>query len=665
VVATPNDAPRFVPIDRPHLAIAGDGTVAAIAEATRVVVLAVPGAEPFAEVGVDPEALGNDVAWVNSGSQPRLLVLSRYATHSVVHLIDPHGPRTIAEIRLETAMKLYATVGSHALAIGGHGAAILTASDTHLTPFQFPARSMPVGAGAAGTNFIVALPGSIEEWDPQTRMPKRRLKLPRPAAITNLGGSDRVVWMTTQQEPSRLDVIALVNRGQPKAHDLPEPIAHAAGHPRSDLVVCIGAETGKVYVVDLDGRARLRTLDVADVTKADAAGLVVGRVIGALVAQAHKPVVVVTLDGKGVEPEPAPAPASTMIPELDRSRSAIPKSLADVDVDLGDDDEAIEGDDDAPPAEPAPVKPTPSPRSSAPSTPPPMKSTLTDEPPPAKPAMPSLFRPPGTPTPTAAEATKPNKPSAEKAASPAPTQDLAERFSVWRDKMRSAQPRASAASVPWIEARPSWREDVVAWTRAVLSGAVDRGAPHVPPVEAIAVRFDLAAPMLPALILLYGAHLVGDRGVAPYDIARVLGRRWDEALGRGQLAQLGLATFVDSRVRLAEPLRRLLDELPPGAGELVGEPGSIALLGPCVVVARDDAPLKMIAERCMSSVGGAILIADPDADASEVFVEARARGAAAMLRVDSDDIVELGTDPAILVVSDPTLADQLGIPRLS
>jgi hypothetical protein len=31
--------------------------------------------------------------------------------------------------------------------------------------------------------------------------------------ITAVGGSDRVVWMTTQQDPTRLDVFALVNRG--------------------------------------------------------------------------------------------------------------------------------------------------------------------------------------------------------------------------------------------------------------------------------------------------------------------------------------------------------------------------------------------------------------------------------------------------------------------
>src|SRR5215813_6142379 len=88
----------------------------------------------------------------------------------------------------------------------------------------------------------------------------RRLKLPRAAAITAVGGSDRVVWMTTQQEPARIDVIPLVNRGQPKLHELPEPIAAVSSHPRSDLLVCVGGETGRLYVVDLDHRGRLRVI---------------------------------------------------------------------------------------------------------------------------------------------------------------------------------------------------------------------------------------------------------------------------------------------------------------------------------------------------------------------------------------------------------------------
>src|SRR5262249_33879037 len=123
-------------------------------------------------------------------------------------------------------------------------------------------------------------------------------------AITGVGGSERVLWMTTQQEPARIDVIPLFNRGQPRAHDLPEPIASITGHPRSDLVVCIGAETGGLYVVDPDRRARMRTLAPDGLDQVESAAIIVGRTIGVLAAQSGRPVALLALDIRdtGIEP---------------------------------------------------------------------------------------------------------------------------------------------------------------------------------------------------------------------------------------------------------------------------------------------------------------------------------------------------------------------------
>ncbi|HEY6174037.1 MAG TPA: hypothetical protein VIX73_06325, partial [Kofleriaceae bacterium] len=114
-----------------RVAVAFDGSVATVCEASRITVLALPGGTPFVEIGVDPEALVSEVAWL--AAPPRLLVLSRYAAHSTAHLLDPYGPRTIAEIRLETPVRLFGTVGSTALIVGGLGPAVLVASEAHLT----------------------------------------------------------------------------------------------------------------------------------------------------------------------------------------------------------------------------------------------------------------------------------------------------------------------------------------------------------------------------------------------------------------------------------------------------------------------------------------------------------------------------------------------------
>src|SRR5579871_1612154 len=112
-------APAFSPSARPRVAVTGDGTLAAVSEPNRVAVLELPGAAPFAELAIDAAAEASEVAWV--GAPPRLLVLARHAAHSVVQLVDPFGPRTIAELRLDAPMRLCAAVGAHALALGAHG----------------------------------------------------------------------------------------------------------------------------------------------------------------------------------------------------------------------------------------------------------------------------------------------------------------------------------------------------------------------------------------------------------------------------------------------------------------------------------------------------------------------------------------------------------------
>ena len=571
--------------------MAHDGTLAAVHEPTSVSVLEMPGCTAFAEVRIDPNAAASDVAWL--GTPPRLLVVARYDAHSSAHLIDPLGPRTIAEIRLETPMKLFGTIRNHALAVGSMGAAVLTATDTHLTPYHFPARSVPTTAGAAGAQFVVAVPGAIEEWDPAARMPKRRLKLPRPAAITALGGSDRVVWMTTQQDPARIDVIPLVNRGQPRAHELPEPIAHVTGHPRSDLLAVVGRDTGRLYIIDLDGRSGMRIVGPEGITRVEAAGLVIGRQTGVVAGQAKHPLAFVPLDTPR-EPE--------------------------------------------------------APRAATPSTPPPIAgappgSSLAEEPP-------------------------------AKAAAPAPVvQSVSERFAAWRDRMASAAPKktepppvAAAASAVQVvpvrgaalpgsgDPRPTWRDETVAWYRAVAAGSADRDAPVSLAIDQLIVRLDLPAALQPALVLLYGAHLAGT-GAAPVDLARVLGRDWTEALGRGELAVRGVADYADSRVRLTRTIQRALDELPPETGTLVGEPGTVSLIGPCAVVAPEYEPLVPFAERFLTTVGGAILVGTTLGGA--MLFEAQVRGAVPMIR--TRDVIE---QPMIIVADSEQAAEQLGLPRI-
>jgi hypothetical protein len=856
-MAAPSASVGFVPTEIPAVAVSGDGRLASVHEADRVTVLDLVSGAAFAEIGVDPDAEASEIGWIGA----RLLVLSRYELHSTVHLLDPDGPRSIAEVRLEAPMRLYASVDGAALVIGALGAAVLAATDTHLTLYPFPSRTVPVAAGAAGSQFVIALPASVEAWDPRTRMPTKRMRLPRAAVITAVGGSERVVWVTTQQEPTRIDVIPLMNRSQPRAHELPEPIRQVVGHPRSDMLAVVGAETGKLYAVDLDGRQPMRAVELAGVDRVDAVALLAGRAAVAVVAQMARPIELVGLDLRGgdatvavtaprgvpfevipFEPVEAYAVRPARDPAAASGAGAAPDAVpgpdgadderahpalfdeAPADPDLGPrDDEpgARDAWDDEDAARPTPgverhdgdaiaarrAAPEPEPpagsmarlralrdRSAAIARSAPPASTLSDpDPDPPEPA-----RPAGRP----AFAPRPNL----QAEAARPPSSASERFSAWRDQVRqapaapaaapapvsaqaresgsapvresgaaavrdpgsapvrepgsapvresagrepgsapvresgSAPVRESAAREPGsapvrepvargqgsargpspaaargqaargqaspqrpasVEPRPvepaqpsvlpprpaprpaaprpaappaltleapappvalSWRDELVAWTRGVLSG-LPTAPITAPPIDALIERLDLAPAIQPALALLYGAHLYGERGVAPVDVSRLLGRNWDEALGRGELAQHALAVFAGSRVTIAPVVQRMLDELAPHTGILIGDAGPIALLGPCVAVGPSDEPLGVVAFRCLEAAGGAILAAHDGADRAQLAFEARIYGAVAMRRVADADAVT--NELAIFVVDREELADQLPLPRLA
>jgi hypothetical protein len=603
----------FTPSERPRLAVAIDGTLAAIHEPARIAVVELPGIAAFAEIGIDPATVSSDVAWI--GMPPRLLVVSRYASHSIAHLVDPSGPRTIAEIRLETPMKLFGTTGNHALVVGGLGAAVLTASESHLTPYQFPARAVPVAAGASGNQFVVALPSAIEEWDPAARMPKRRLKLPRPSVITALGGTERVVWLTTQHDPARIDVIPLVNRGQPKSHELPEPIAQVTAHPRMDLLACVGADTGRLYILDLDGRTGMRIVGPPGIARVESAALVVGRMLGVLAAQANHAVALVSLDGREQPEAAAPAPAA---PPKQPEPPPVKSTLFD--------------DDDAPVETPTVVV---------------LQTPPEDPAKPPQPSLPSLFRPPAPPA-----APPPAKP-APVAPPVSSVLSTSERLTAWRESMRDASSTSIEVSA---DRRPTWRDRAASWYRAVAAGADVREAPSSISIGQLVARLDLPPELQPALVLLYGAHLAGE-GAAPIDIARVLDRNWAEALGRGELARRGIAAMDGSRVHLTRAIQRTLDELPPETGTLVGDPGIVTLLGPCAVVADPGAALPALAERFRTVVGCAILVGDTVTDA--MLFEAAARGAVSMVR--AHHVIE---HPVILVADSEHDAEALGVPRI-
>lgn len=703
----------FVPASAPKLAVARDGAHAVLVDGGRAAAIRIADGETVCELVLP----AGEVGWIGAAS--RLLVVGAADAHTDVRLIDPFGAesaRWIAEIRLDGPMRLGGCNGSHALLLGSRGAAMVFSgpTDSTITPYQFLARVIPQVVGIAGTQFVVALPGTIEEWDPASRMPKRRLRLPKVAAITSLGGSERVLWMTTAQDPHRLDVLPLVNRGQPKAHELPEPIAAVSGHPSTDAVVCIGAETGRIYAIDLDGRSRPRVIALPGIDRAEAAALVVrGTALAVIAAQSSRPIAIVGIEGaREVETTAPSLPAikkaltpvmrgSSLYEDTEpttRARTvaeALRRSPVPVEESFADLDEAAERSvadrlrRQISAESPSARTITEALRRNSPPADPPAARTITEalrrqsEPPENRPMGAAPVEvPPSSIEEARRDALPPFRPARRvREATPIadeqllPGDDLEQSLSVDTELVLPRQPtttawsegaselmaklaslRANRDGAPDAPLRSSWRDDAGAWARAVASGTFDRAAPTCAPIETLLARFEIPETLLPALVLLYGSHLAGMQGAAPMDVAKVLGRRWDEALGRGKLAELALATYTDSRVRLAPAIQRVLDDLPP-KGELVGEPGVVGLLGPTVLVSRE--PIRVVGVRIVEQLGGAVLLGSY-VDAVELALEARALGAIAVGRVDFTTIPH---HPILIVVGDEAAAEQIDLPR--
>ena len=117
-----------------------------------------------------------------------------------------------------------------------------------------------------------------------------------------------------------------------------------------------------------------------------------------------------------------------------------------------------------------------------------------------------------------------------------------ERVAAWREQVRRRTVSPASPDVrPAADRRRSatndsgWRDVLAAWARGVLAGGAAR-TPEIDPGPAhdVAARLDLDGELTRALWLAYGAHLCGQDGVAPIDVASVTARRWDEALGAGR-----------------------------------------------------------------------------------------------------------------------------------
>jgi hypothetical protein len=714
------------------VAVSAGSTALAIVEPSRIVVATLPDIAFVCEIGVDPDAAASEAAFVGAD---RLLVLSRYAAHSTAYLIDRSGPSKLAEIRVESPVRLLASSGEHVLAriaAGAASTAVIAAPDGRLDIARLPLRSEPsCAAGLGDGRFLVSLPGAFEEWDGASRTPLRRFKLSRPQAIQTVGVSAHHLWWIASTDPTRIEVLPTTQRGQARAHVVPEPIATAVGQVETGAVLAVGADTRRVYVVDVTGGAGPLPITTG---AADAVALAVSRqTVAVVVARGRVPELVAvhtqlrpTLVGIALEPsdvrEKPPARKNTAdagqasdaagsaaaadptraaeyaeatLPTAteDATRAAETAALmrgagtaeatreagtAEATREAGTAETTREA-GTAETTREAGTAETTREAGTAETT----RATGTAETTRAT-GTAETTRATGTAETTRAtktgdakgtaagmeatrvadsaeaDATGPPPAAAEPPASPA----VARRLLEWRDRMRSAMRPVLQRGPLRPASAPTWRDDLAMWGRSVASGLHRDPPPPLPDLAGrLFARLNVPDELAPAIALAYAAHLSGTRGVAPADLAALLGHRWDDALGRGVLAAAGVLRLRGSRLVLAGPVTAFLDERPPVTGIVVGEPdGELAPTEATAVVAPSWS-LELIAGRC-AALAGAVLVPRAQAATAAVRLEARVRGAVPLVEGDAGERWR-ELEIALVRVASEAGANAFGLPVLA
>lgn len=173
----------------------------------------------------------------------------------------------------------------------------------------------------------------------------------------------------------------------------------------------------------------------------------------------------------------------------------------------------------------------------------------------------------------------------------------------------------------------AWREAVAALGAGLARG----GAAEVPEVAVetelgqLAHRLALGAAARHALVVLYGAHLVGDPAQAIAGLAAALGE-WTEALGQGELGTLAMLRRRGGKVALRGAVTDLLDGVEPRAIRVVGNGTAFARAGAARLErgGRTDG----VIERELARQFGRIAVIE--GGAAVALLEARLHGAMAV-----------------------------------
>lgn len=180
------------------------------------------------------------------------------------------------------------------------------------------------------------------------------------------------------------------------------------------------------------------------------------------------------------------------------------------------------------------------------------------------------------------------------------------------------------------------RQAAADWRQTLVDGirTPGKGSMASPPIAELLRCLSLPLSLEPALQLLYGAHLIGQRGAAAAAVAEALVHldgeaRWREALGAGQLAAAGLVALRGSQLRLTGVVRRVLDRREPRFGVVLGGGGSPPDVAAALVYEHEASP-EELGRAASALLGCPVLVIEPLTEVAELrlaALEARLRGA--------------------------------------
>lgn len=637
--------PRYVAVHR-------DGDLAFVVGPQQGLVIALADLALIATVPLQPGSSDVDAVWLGD----RLLLSETSVGSTRVALVDVRGPqpRICVEKQIEGAFRLRGGGGQTALLVAASQAAVVTRVDDNLQVHPFASRAVPMSVGNGSNVAIVGTAGAIEEWDLQTRTVRRRWKLAPSALPLAVGATERVIWFTAKHDATRLEVIPLVNRGQPKLQTFGEACSQVQGSVKSDWVVALGA-SGQVHALDLEGRVTPSVLHEVPMATPRLIALAVGRTAQVVVID-DDGIAFLGLDASGRLIAHKTWEALEGAPQLPRTPSA---PEGGVSLAMGATSEPL------PATKPAVVSAAPMAAIALGPLPMPAPVAVIAPAPPSVAATPPVSVVASSPVPTAAPLQPVSGPIAAGTS-------LTQRLDAWRARVK-IDGRNEASGPLRFAAQDNWRDAVALFAKNPDARAFERDRAVPARVTLLLTRVELGAHLAVALVNLYGSYLQGEAGVSRAALARLLDGNWNEALGQGELARHGIADFSSHLVALTAPVLRFLDEQAPQGSLARGSAEAVIGLGvgqPRAVVVDGAvwADASALAQHAAATFGGVWLaIADHAATTAMVTLaalEARLAGAGLIVAIADGEAAYavLGFDQLVVAaVVDAAVAAAAGL----